>query len=165
MRQRRLVKIRFELASDDPYGSETLWAEEVASGRYRLRNSPFYARDVSAEDIVFADAATAIDDAAQCDPGSPENPLAFQGISMRGGHSTYRLWRRAEVSDERFLTVWKGLQLLGCSYEQAGASLFAVDIPPHVDIHAAYRSLEEGESSGVWEFEEAHCGHSVRKRS
>ena len=50
-----LVKIRFELDPEeaDGYGSETVWAEGVATGRYRLRNS-FYARDVSAEDVVFA---------------------------------------------------------------------------------------------------------------
>ena len=81
---------------------------------------------------------------------------------MRGGHLTSRLLRDSEVSEaEPFLSPWRPLQALGCSYEQANATRYAVDVPPHVDIHAAYRLLEEGESKGIWSFEEGHCGHPV----
>lgn len=35
----------------------------------------------------------------------------------------------------------------------------SVDVPPPADMYAVYKALEEGESAGLWEFEEAHCGH------
>ncbi len=50
-----LRKLFFRLEENAWHGSatESLWAEPVQAGRYRLRNSPFYAFGVSAEDVVF----------------------------------------------------------------------------------------------------------------
>ncbi|PYM56194.1 MAG: hypothetical protein DMD77_17060, partial [Candidatus Rokuibacteriota bacterium] len=32
-----------------------MWAQKVTDNRYRLRNSPYFARGVSIEDVVFAE--------------------------------------------------------------------------------------------------------------
>jgi uncharacterized protein DUF4265 len=51
-----LVKITFALEPEAWHGyrTETVWAEKLGRNRYRLRNTPFYAFGVSAEDVVFA---------------------------------------------------------------------------------------------------------------
>ena len=72
---RELTKITFELERAAWHGqaTETLWGEEVGSGRYRLLNSPFFATGVSFMDVVRA---------TPSDIG-----LMFAGASIRGGHS------------------------------------------------------------------------------
>ncbi len=141
-----LVKILFELDGDawHGYSTETLWAEPVGGTRYRLRNSPFYAFGVSAEDIVFAKADSGV--------------LRFHGVSIAAGHSTYRILR-ADVGDATFERLWRPLAELGCSYEEG--KVLAVDVPPNADIYQVYALLEAGEESGAWEFDEGHCGHAL----
>ena len=144
-----LVRILFELDPDAWHGSATerLWAEPVAGGRFRLRNTPFFAFGVSAEDVVFGD-----DRAGQ---------LTFAGVSLRGGHSTYRIKPdRSQLS--QFETYWAPLQALGCSYEQG--QVLAVNVPPRADIYEVYELLEAGSLAKVWEFEEGHCGHPLREK-
>jgi len=54
------------------------------------------------------------------------------------------------------------MERLGCTYENANSRLLSIDVPPSVDIYKAYSLLELGEKEGVWDFEEAHCGHPLR---
>ncbi|MCU1279528.1 MAG: hypothetical protein JWM53_3074 [bacterium] len=142
--QTGLVRIVFRLEPNAWHGSvtERLWAQPVGTRRYRLRNSPFFAFGVSAEDVVFAD--------------EREGELWFAGVSLHGGHSTYRI-KVTGAAHDRFEQYWRPLQQLGCSYEEG--VVLAVDVPPKTDIHAAYAALEAGELAGVWDFEEGHCGH------
>lgn len=151
-KQYPLVKVRFPLGDDwEGIEAENMWAEVVAPGEYRLRNSPFYAYDVSAEDTVFA---TEVD-----------NILSFAGVASRGGHSTYRILLPTgdSIESARFRKYWEPLEQLGCTYEVAKQRWLAVDIPRDVNIHEAYAMLERGEADRAWEFEEVHCGHPVRR--
>lgn len=146
-----LVKIVFNLGENAWHGfaTERVWAEPVADGRYRLRNSPFYASGVSFEDIVFA-------------KPSKNGDLYFTEVSIRSGHSTYRLFAKHDVNSGEFNKYWQPLQALGCSFEQATKHYLSVDIPPKADIYQVYGLLQAGESAGAWEFEEGHCGHPLR---
>jgi hypothetical protein len=154
-----LVRIAFELDPQEWHGcaTERLWAEPVGEGRYRLMNSPFYAFGVSFEDIVF---------------GKPREEqigelrgeqIYFTGVSIYGGHSTYRLWLpKHERSSAAFRAAWEPLKALGCSYE--GGEVLSVDVPSSTDIRVVYRILETATADGIWDFEEGHCGHLVSKR-
>lgn len=65
-----------------------------------------------------------------------------------------------------FEKYWSPLEkLLGCTYESSKdpETVFAVDVPPEVDVHAAYGLLEDGERANVWEFGEGHCGHPPKQ--
>lgn len=150
----RLVKIRFPLNPADWEGlkSESLWAREIAPGHYRIRNCPFYAYGVSAEDIVSA--------------REQDGVLTFRDVVARSGHSTYRvlLAEGESVKSPKFLENWKPLQEIGSTYELAKSRWLAVDVPPETDIFAAYDLLERGERANAWTFEEAHCGHRVKKQ-
>jgi hypothetical protein len=147
-----LSKVYFELPEDSPLAAESLWAAKIADGEYRLDNSPFYVCGYSYRDVVSAI--------------QKEEKLVVQGIFLRGGHSTYRVFLAVGVSinSPEFETYWQRLERLGCSYEGAGDRLFSIDVPSSADISTVYHILEEGEEAGVWEFEEGHCGHPIASR-
>jgi Domain of unknown function (DUF4265) len=145
-----LLKVAVQLESGAWHGHalEKLWAERVGDGRYRLRNTPFYAKGLSFEDVVFAEVRA-------------DGQLVVSGVSLYGGHSTYRLAPKASLEDVAFRSAWAPLQATGCSFEGVGGRLLAVDVPPQANIQQVYDLLQRGEDDGVWEFEEGHCGHSL----
>jgi hypothetical protein len=144
-----LVKIAVNLPPADwhSYGLETMWAEPIGGDRYRLQNVPFYAYGLSAEDVVVAK--------------NIGGQLIVQKTVQPSYHSTYRAFLAAEVTitSDNFLQHWMPLQELGATFEQRFKRLLAIDIPASSDISAAYALLENGADAGVWDFEEAHCGH------
>ncbi|MBV9301225.1 MAG: DUF4265 domain-containing protein [Acidobacteriaceae bacterium] len=144
-----LVKVFVNLEPADwhRYRTESLWAEPLGNNLYRIRNVPFYAMGVSNEDIVRADLKN--------------DNLFLQRVDTRGGHSTYRFFTMEGISDEQWIPYWEPLEKLGCTYERGTARLFAVDVPPQVDIYKAYELLDLGEKAGVWGFQEGHCGHVI----
>jgi|SRR5690554_3084289 len=147
-----LVKVVFFLGEDQWHGYETesVWAEKITDNRCRIRNTPFYAKGVSFEDVVFVQ--------------SKEGCLWFEETSIAAGHSTYRILLEKSIPEGDFAKYWRPLEKLGCSYESADSgemTLLAVDVPPNVDIHKAYELLDYGEQAGIWGFEEGHCGHPI----
>ena len=76
-------------------------------------------------------------------------------------HSTYQLIVNDPAGHALCRRYWQPLEDLGCTFERADAKLIAIDVPPEVDVHRAYAFLEAGETDGVWNFEEGHCGHLV----
>ena len=151
--QSGLVKVVFDLAQgpfaidEPPFGSESVWAAPLGEGRFEIRNSLFYVYGVSWRDVVEAEV---VDDC-----------LTAVAVAERGGHSTYRVILAEAVSHATWEEEWAAFDGLGCSYEGAEGSLFAIDVPPTGDAQAVFRLLEEGENLGLWAFEEAHRGHPV----
>ncbi|MCW5964073.1 MAG: DUF4265 domain-containing protein [Bryobacterales bacterium] len=147
----QLVKVfvRLEPADWHNYETESVWANPLSKGLYRVRNVPFYAMGISNDDVLRAELEG---DALFC-----------REVAQRGGHSTYRFFLMAGIGDEQWKPYWQPLETLGCSYERGTARLFAVDVPPDVDIYKAYALLDQGEKAGVWSFQEAHCGHPLRQ--
>lgn len=145
MTSSELVKVIFALERNAWHGSatESLWAERVDDRRFRLRNAPFYAHGVSAEDIVIAE--------------ERDDEFWFSHVMLRGGHSTYRLFVKKETSAQDFERYWRPLQKLGCAYEEG--PVLAVDVPARANIQKAYEQFAAGYRACVWDFEEGHCGH------
>ena len=153
MSESRLVKIEIPLPRSDEYSyeTETVWAEPVGEQNYKIRNTPFYARELSFEDIVNVDRG-------------PDGTLVLRSVTQRGGHSTYRIFLEEGVSleDPRFLEYWAPLEARGCSYEGATPRLYAVDVPPDADIYEVYDLLAAGREAQVWDLQEGHCGHALK---
>jgi hypothetical protein len=142
-----LSKIVIDLEADawHGYATETVWAENLSEGVFRIRNIPFYAKEVSVGDDVLTEYR------------DENHHLKF--VTKRGGHSTYRIFLGEEVTAEIFRKYWEPLEKIGCTYEKGQGRLIAVDVPPTTDIYHTYALLEEGEKDSIWEFEEGHCGH------
>jgi hypothetical protein len=130
-----------------PYTIEVIWATKVDHSRYRIENIPFYAHGLSYHDVIEAE--------------GKGSELFIRDIATRSGHSTYRCYLRKDVKEMRFKELFVPLQKIGCTYERATASIFALNIPGKVDYWKAYELLQEGEMLKVWDFEEGHRGHSV----
>ncbi|MFP5246225.1 MAG: DUF4265 domain-containing protein [Thermoanaerobaculia bacterium] len=148
----RFVKVAINLPPSDwhPHALETMWAEPLGDDRYRLQNVPFYAYGLSFDDVVNA--------------RQIGGQLFVQDVIERGGHSTYRIFLSQGVAPDklRFRESWRQLEEIGVTYEQANDRLLAVDVPASTDIYRAYELLQRGEEAGVWDFEEAHCGHPLQ---
>lgn len=146
-----LIKVMFALGRDQWHGYETesVWAEKISPDRCRIRNTPFFVKGVSFEDVVFIKHAN--------------DEFWFESVSISGGHSTYRIIVDSNLPVETFDKYWSPLEKLGCTYESMELSkrLLAIDVPQKTNIYDVYSRLEEGELDGVWDFEEGHCGHML----
>ncbi len=126
-----------------------MWAEpigEPASQNFRILNSPYFTRGINYLDIVEAH------------PTIEGPALEFDRVIRRSGHSTYMII--VEKDGRRFDPYWKILQQKGCSYESASMGrrlLLSVDVPPSANIYDVYKVLEEGETKGVWMFQEGYA--------
>lgn len=145
------TKILFKLnPSWHGSSSESIWAENCAESTYQLLNSPYLAFGISYKDIVLTQP-------------DKQGQLIFDTVVQHSGHSTYRLM--LFKAEKLWKPIWQKLESLSCTYEEArvgGNKLLSVDIPPNVDIYEAYKIMEEGSEMGVWDFEEAHVGHSIK---
>lgn len=150
MRSEENCKLFFNLGPNEWHGffTESVNVSPVGKGKYRIENTPFFARGVSFKDVVSA--------------SRQDGRLRFEKVIISSGHSTYRLLLKDRNGNSQpWLEFWKPLEKLGCSYEEnkeLSLTMLAVDVPSNVCIHDAYELLAEGEEAGVWEFEEGHCG-------
>lgn len=139
-----LVKVLFY--SNDNGGdsnTETLWAEPVGEDLYKLLNSPFFFYGASFEDIVRALPAG-------------DGMLEFEEVVGRSGSSTYRVLVRKDCAQEQFDDYRGRLVALGCSIERAQGRLYAIDVPPGVDVDQVVQLLDAGDSNEVWDWEEGY---------
>ena len=136
------MKIAFRLHDGSV---ENMHADPLPDGTFRLANSPFYFHGISLDD--------------QFEVSTEDDRLFFSKVTVRSGHSTYRVKLPPGEPHSHFLKFWAPLKALGCTFEGSGADkrrLYAIDIPPGADVDAVYRVLEDGEEAGNWVFEEGH---------
>jgi hypothetical protein len=147
-----MLKILVRVPPQDRQGvvAETMWGERVGADRFRLANTPFWVRDLSYRDVVFARVRRGL--------------LTFTGVSLRGGHSTCWIVLRVARTDEAFVRRWAKLHEIGCTCEGDGRRTFAVDVPPGAPFEVVEGLLEDGADAGTWDYEVAHRGHPVVAR-
>jgi hypothetical protein len=145
--QRVKITFEFEPEFDGDVVTETVWAVPMGNRLYRLDNVPFFAFAVSFDDVVIAN---------ECD-----GQLWFAGVARLGGHSTYRVAPTRPDDAASFQHAWTALAVLGCTYEKANDALYAIDVPPAADIRKVIGALMEGESAGIWQYEEGHLAHRL----
>lgn len=137
------VKVRFRLERDEdgypPAGSEGLWAVPVGSGAFRIDNTPWYARDVAADDVF------------QAEPDAQGVLWATERVHW-SGNCTIRVVPLA-CTQEAVLEQLVPLGVTGEGYGR-GANLVALTVPPHANISQVKQRLQRGEASGEWAFEE-----------
>ena len=140
----RRVKVRVVAEGGQ---SETMWAAHEGLNRYRLDNIPFVAFGLSLNDLVAAPKI--------------EGVPTFERVLAGSGHSTYRLALKDGVDPKDFPELVSALKDLGCGLERFTPRIMGVDIPPQVDIHAAYELIAAGMSAGNWLFDEVNVEHPL----
>jgi hypothetical protein len=133
------AKVLFRVPNEDGTAEvETLWATDLGDDTYQLANSPFYAYNVSWEDVVSA-------------PFSAEEGFpTFQHVVSKSGHRTVRVIFDPPVetgneSDQ----LLQGLVALGCGYEGANRKYISINIPPGVELDAVRNFLVDHDA--MWE--------------
>ena len=142
------VKIFFAFDDDGSTGTESMWAKPIGDGVFLLDSVPFFVDGVSCGDKLYAQRAS-------------DGALEFAGVAEAGGHSTYRVILAEDTPTDQARQHWLELEQLGCGREMVSELMWAMDLPPPVDLARVQDVLERGEAAGVWDFEEAHVGHQL----
>jgi hypothetical protein len=118
------VKVRLR-ANDDTGPGETVWAESVGNGRFRIDNVPWLAYGVSLGDIV---------EASEDEPGQ----FDFVRVVEPSGNRAVRVVLSADMAADTAAgrTILEGLQGLGCTYEGANRRFIGVTVPAEVSLQA-----------------------------
>lgn len=116
---------------------ETLWAEPLGRGLFRLDNSPFFAYGVSWLDVVRA-------------KPTPDAPGFYDYVKVvrSSGHRMIRLTVR-DGQKRVSLALLKKLTSMGCTYEGMSPAYITVDIPPRVKFDPVIAMLSK--TNAVWE--------------
>jgi hypothetical protein len=150
------IEVIFELPevqSFDGARTESLWAQPLDGGRFQLLNTPFHVTGVSLNDIITATPL----------PGH-DGRFLYGRVVQKSGRSTYRVLTYPDTTLADFLTTWKQLEAIGCTYEQPPGgltALHAIDVPPAADIEQVLVLLRSAQVAGVWDFEQGDCGHAA----
>lgn len=138
-----LVKVFFKITPDSEgypsIGAESVWARETnVSSEYEVDNIPFFARDATLGDVLFADTEDGI--------------LWFKKIIRRSSNSLIRV----VFFDHNALDRLSGSLLqLGCQTEYSkDFNLLAISVPGTVHLNAVRSYLESEKEGGSIDFEE-----------
>ncbi len=141
------VKVRFKLEKDDegwpPVESEGLWAEPLGEGRYRVDNTPWFVRNLAADDVVIVLAGN-------------DDVLWATGRAEWSGRLTIRIVpsRDGPLHGDR-QAVLDSFEVLGVTGEGIEHyNMVALDVPADADLAAVKQLLRAGEADGRWDYEE-----------
>lgn len=144
-----LVHVVFELEVDDegwpPVGAERVWAEPLGSDTYRLDNTPWFARNVAADDIVRAVA-----------PNDDLWPVYVETVEWSGNYTIRIIPFPGGALHGSLQAVLDLFTPLGAYGEGAAPThpIVALTIPPAADIRGAHALLVQGKDDGWWDYEE-----------
>jgi hypothetical protein len=145
---RDLVKVRFLLPREDegwpPAESEGLWAAPLGDDLYRIDNTPWFVRNLSADDVVKALA------------GSDGVLWAVEPVQWAGRLTVRVIPRRDGPLQGDTTPVVDALEPLGvrCEVMQRPVQMVALDIPADAPLVPVKALLQQRTSDGWWDFEE-----------
>ncbi len=124
-------KVLIRTITDDSDNTETLWATSLGNDLYRLDNSPFFAYDVSWEDIVLAP------------PQTEHNYPHFEKVIKKSGNRTIRVFFDSPLeAGSESSEVNAKLNDFGCYYEGISTRFVSYNIPPDIDLQQVVALLE-----------------------
>lgn len=123
---------------------ESVWAD-MEGDFYRIKNSPFFAPNISYNDLVSVE----ID----------EGELYFDELIKPSGHSTIHV---IVYEMSNFDHVMMNIEKLNCTWEGSHlANYVSIDVPSEVDYSKLKFYLEDKSKEGVIGFQEACLAHNV----
>jgi hypothetical protein len=129
-----------------PVASERLWVQKIAENRFRLDNIPFYARNVSCEDVV----------SGRLDPGGE---LVFDQILEPSSNSTFRVIVHKLSDLDR---VKSEIDSFGVSSEiNRAQQLISVNAPIEIRVEPLLNFLMSLNERNIADFEEGELRHPL----
>ena len=136
-----LTKVHIDLPNHWATNGESLWAEDLGSDLYRIRNVPFYAYGLSFFDVVRAT------------PDSPDWKPEVREIVRPSGHKTLRLLFADSVDRDKQVELLESLNAYKAYYERATDIRVAIDIEPEGSYEDVCNRVWEWENAGLLEYE------------
>lgn len=149
-------KVHFKVIQNEdgypPFNSEGMWCIGIDAKRFRVDNIPFFVTGVSYNDVISV-------------AEDMNGRLDFVKVVEEGGHSTLRVIINDECADQRPTEV--RIRELAASLEELGCAtaispppeILAIDVPPSASITKVQKMLSDGESGGLWSYEEGTLAH------
>lgn len=139
--EENLTKLHIDLPHHWGTGGESLWAEELGSDLYRIRNVPFFAYGLNFFDVVRATA------------DSPDLKPEIREIVKPSGHKTLRLFFEDSVDRDEQVKLLESLHEYKAYYERANGIHVAIDIEPEGSYQDVCNRLSEWENAGLLSYE------------
>lgn len=131
------ILFRFHNNVLDEETVETMWAIIVNKdkGLYKLDSIPFYAPNISSDDIIFAEF------------DKDENHLTYRATIEYSGNSTIQV----VIMDKTTITndIRDVFNKLGCQSEKFKEGYFVINVPAEVDYKPIKSILDELESKNI----------------
>jgi hypothetical protein len=125
-------------------GAETMWADRLEGGKYRLDNIPSFAYGVSLGDIFEAKAVE----------GDPR-PY-FDRVLSRSGNRTFRITLAENLPESAVTSVEEAqaaLKGVSDGQDRHGPEYFVYNVPPGPETSKIESLLDAGEDEGLWSWE------------
>ncbi len=108
---------------------------------YEIRNTPWYAYNLSWGDVV------------RCDGVSPADLPIVAEVVQPGGHLTIRIMFKEAVEEQNREEILAHVNRLGATYENADGTMYALDLEPNLTPQRLLDYLAVQEERGVlaWE--------------
>ena len=144
MAEEEYEKILFQFYSDvlDEETVETMWAVIIdkEKGLYKLDSIPFYAPNVAADDIIFAEF------------DEDQERLTYRHTVEAFGNSTVQVVILDSGTDTN--EIREMFDSLGCSSEKCNEGYFVIDVPFNLDYNSVRNKLIKLEQEGVLAYAE-----------
>lgn len=124
-------------------GAETMWAERLADGNYKLNNTPMLVDGISHSDIFRAKSVDGDD-----------RPY-FDHVVSRGPYFTYRVIAQENLStesDAKLKGMFSKLQAVAFDWTRFSDDGAAYSIDKGVDMGDLDAELDRGEDEGIWDW-------------
>jgi hypothetical protein len=116
---------------------ESVWVQPLRSGYFKIDNVPFYAYNISLNDIISVENENGV--------------LYFDELIQSSGHSTIQIifFKKSEI-------ILKKLEELNCSWEgMQNIPYYALDIPLNVNYRIIKSLLDNAVENQVLDYKEA----------
>lgn len=149
----KLYKVAFDLPEETARwaraSAERLWTGKTSvKMEVQVRNTPFYVKGVAFGDIVRVRA------------DHERRELVFERFVSESGHSAVRIIIKDDGTEEEVDAM---LRAFDCSWEiDTTGSLWAIDVPPHVDYVSLRTTLLRIASQGKIGIEESALSRTHR---
>lgn len=124
-------------------GAETMWAERLSDGNYKLNNTPVLVDGISHSDIFRAKSVDGDD-----------RPY-FDCVVVRGPYFTYRVVaqeNRPAGSDAKLKDMFSKLRAVAFDWTRFSDDGAAYFIDKGVDTGDLDAELDRGEDEGIWDW-------------
>lgn len=144
MAEEEYEKILFQFYSNvlNEETIETMWAVVIdkQKGLYKLDSIPFYAPNVAADDIIYAEF------------DEDQERLTYRYTVESSGNSTVQV----VIMDTKAVTneIREVFDSLGCSSEKYSEGYFVIDVPSSLNYAAVQNKLTELQNAGLLDYAE-----------